>query len=576
MLIDLDNLEGQQDLAADVCIAGAGAAGVTLARALSAKGIEVLLLESGGRDFSKPAQDLATGEIADGSAPYYPLRDSRLRFFGGTTAIWGGRVAELDPIDFERREGVSGSGWPIAHDDLTGWYEAAHAVLGLKRIGSAAEGWRRLGRDGAPVDPAVLAPGFWQFDERADRFSLRASRDLVAARNVRVLLNATVTRIELQPGSDAVAAFAIRSLKGRAIRARGRHFVIATGGIEAPRLVLASRLAAGGDPARGFGGDAVGRYFMEHPHARGGRLEPAPGQGAVWRALSLLPRHVDHEGIRHAAVLRPSVAVQRREGILNSALGLVLRAPEEAGAGQARRAYAALRHSLPATGAWRSAWRLARKGAAAWRRHTDPLLSGLAAGIGGREIALSVRAEQTPNPDSRVTLSKDGRDALGMPLPVLDWRLSALDRHSVARLVTLFGKECARTGLGSVAPAAWLLDTAASQGPAAGWRFDPGIGNHAIGGYHHMGTLRMGSGLRDSVVDAECRFHDVKNLHVAGSAVFSTSGWANPTLTILALALRLGDRLSGLVARDASAERRDTETARRKRSERRLCLSEQD
>ncbi|MEM8623627.1 MAG: GMC family oxidoreductase, partial [Pseudomonadota bacterium] len=486
-------------------------------------------------------------ELAEGSTPYYPLRESRLRFFGGTTAIWGGRVAELDPIDFEKRDGVPSSGWPLAHEDMQPWIERAYAVLGLKRIASPAEAWRRLGHTAPPVDPEVLAPGFWQFDERADRFALPAAADLVGNDRVRIVLNATVTQIELNSGSTAVSAFHLRSLKGRGSIVRGRHFVLATGGIEAPRLVLASRLAATGDPSRGFGGDAVGRYFMEHPHARGGRLVPSEAPGAAWRALSLLPRHARHGGVRHAAVFRPAEGVQRREGILNSALGLSVRRPEAAGAGATRRAYAALRHNLPSSAPWRTAWRFGRRGAAAWRRLSDPALTGLATSLGGREIALSIRAEQAPNPDSRVTLSSDQRDALGIPLPVLDWRLSSLDRHSVQRLVALFGSEVARLGLGRVEPSAWLREDAHDA-----WHFDPGIGNHSIGGYHHMGTLRMGNDPRESVVDADARVHDLANLHVAGSAVFPTGGWANPTLSIIALSLRLGDRLAELLSRETA------------------------
>ncbi|MEO0426769.1 MAG: GMC family oxidoreductase [Pseudomonadota bacterium] len=544
MLLDLESADSPAELVADVCIAGAGAAGVTLARSLTAQGISVLLLESGSRDYTKAAQALADGEVSEAGAPYYPLRDSRLRFFGGTTAIWGGRVAELDPIDFERREGVPHSGWPLSHEDMLPWVDAAYKALGLTRIATAEEGWKRLGRQGPPLDPTALEPGFWQFDERADRFTLSASGDLANHPKLRIVLNATVTAIELAPEGGTVSAFQLSSLSGHTATARAQHFVIATGGIEAPRLVLASRLKATGDASRGFGGDAVGRYFMEHPHARGGRLVPAPGRGSAWRALGMLPRHARFNGIRHAAVLRPAAEIQRREGILNSALGLVLRAPEAAGAGMARNAYATLRHTLPSSGPWRRIWRLSRRGAAAWRRIADPALTTLSTTLGSREIALSIRAEQAPNPASRITLSGERRDALGVPLPVLDWRLTELDRRSVARLVDVFGAEVARAGLGHVEPSAWLADTG-----SGGWHFDPGIGNHAIGGYHHMGTLRMGTDPRESVVDADCRFHDLPNLHVAGSAVFPTGGWANPTLTIIALTLRLGDTLGRLIAR---------------------------
>ncbi len=149
-----------------------------------------------------------------------------------------------------------------------------------------------------------------------------------------------------------------------------------------------------------------------------------------------------------------------------------------------------------------------------------------------------IRAEQAPNPLSRIILSNE-RDALGMHRIALDWRMSDIDKYSIKRLMCALENELHRLSLGTVEPAAWLDDDSKC------WETDPLVSNHAIGGYHHMGTTRMATTPSKGVVDEDCRVHGVENLYIAGSSVFPTGGWANPTLTILALAIRLADRIKG-------------------------------
>jgi choline dehydrogenase-like flavoprotein len=180
------------------------------------------------------------------------------------------------------------------------------------------------------------------------------------------------------------------------------------------------------------------------------------------------------------------------------------------------------------------------------QRVVDPLRPWLLHKAGKLDLALLVRAEQAPNPDSRVTLGTE-RDALGLPRPRLDWRLSPSDVHSVAVLVETLRAEFERLGLGRVEPAAWLADA------AGGWRTDPLISAHPIGGYHHMGTTRMADDPRRGVTDGRTRVHGLGNLYVAGSSLFPTSGWANPTLTIVALALRTADEVSRVLRQPPAA-----------------------
>jgi choline dehydrogenase-like flavoprotein len=202
----------------------------------------------------------------------------------------------------------------------------------------------------------------------------------------------------------------------------------------------------------------------------------------------------------------------------------------------AKRVYDHVHLRVNPTERGRTLWHLA-KGSARWvQTCTDPLLPWLRLQLGTAGLYLSVRAEQAPNPASRVRLT-DERDALGMPKLALDWRFSELDKRTLRVVAEQLGADLAAAGAGRVEVEEWLRDDAVP------WKTDPLIGNHPIGGFHHMGTTRMANDPRRGVVDADCRVHGVENLFIAGSSVFPTSGWANPTLTILALALRLADHL---------------------------------
>lgn len=530
MLLDLDR---PSDLPAarlrgDVCIIGAGAAGLTLAKQLASPGRHVLLLEAGGRDYEPSVAALGAGENL--GFPYYELEDSRLRFFGGTTAVWGGRCAELDAIDFEKRPWVPFSGWPFPKAALTPYYDAARRIVEVGGREPAERLSREAGLAQTPLAREVLEPVFWQFDDRWDRFGIAAHAELVANPNVTVLLHATVTRLELAENGTAIAAAEVRSLSGARVRVRARTYVLAAGGLDNPRLLLASRDRA----AAGIGNDRdlVGRFFMEHPHARGGRLLLA----SYWRVLRAFRQSHFVAGGRWAATLRPSDATQREHRILNGSFTPKVRLHPGRRENLAKRVYDHVHMRVDPTQGGRTLWRLVKDSARWVQTHTDPLLPWLRLGLGSAGLYLSVRAEQAPNPASRVRLSEQ-RDALGMPTLALDWRFSELDKRTLRVVVARLGEELERAGAGSAVPEAWLLDGSTP------WQTDPLIGNHAIGGYHHMGTTRMASDPARGVVDADCRVHGVANLYAAGSSVFPTSGWANPTLTILALALRLADHL---------------------------------
>lgn len=288
--------------------------------------------------------------------------------------------------------------------------------------------------------------------------------------------------------------------------------------------------------------DQVGRYFMEHPHARGGRVVGAK----AWALLKAFGRsHV--AGARElAGLLKPSPGVQAERRILNSSLTIAARQPANAAPNWGMQAYMSLKHGMAPSRQGRALWKLTKRATKWVQRRTDPLRPWLLHRAGLRDLTLLVRAEQSPNPLSRVVLTNQ-RDDLGVPRIALDWRTTRLDVESVTGLVSALDEELRRLGLGRVQPADWLAD------PDGGWRTDPLISAHPIGGYHHMGTTRMADDPHQGVVDATGRVHGVENLYVLGSSVFPTSGWANPTLTIAALTLRTVDRLEARLARQRAA-----------------------
>lgn len=525
MFLQFSDLSDVSAASFQVCVIGAGVAGQTLAKRLAKANINVLLLESGGADFNADIQTLSEGRNV--GETYYDLETTRLRLLGGTAAIWGGRCAELDAIDFEKRDYVPHSGWPITKSDLDPYYDRSFHALGLERPGDN-QLWSKIGASKPPFDREKLHAGLWSFDEDGSRFTDTKSGPLAGVKKV---LNATVTAMDVDD-TGVVQSVTVRDLNGGSAVIKADRFVLAAGAIETVRLLL----GAVPNRPRGFGNgtDQLGRFFMEHPHARGGQIIPHD----VAQTLLALPRALRVRGARYAAYLRPSGDLQRQAGILNSSLSFAPRRHEGLEKDAIRAAKDKLKHDLPSTKLWRTVYKGLKDIGVKARELTEPwpTVRKLKRASDTFGVYAVLRAEQAPNPDSRVTLSADV-DALGTRRVDLDWQFSDIDKRSARVLMETLGAEYQRLGWGKVEPAAWLYD---DDQP---WKFDPLISSHHIGGYHHMGGTRMGAAPQDSVVDANCRLHESPNLFIASSSVFVTGGWANPTVTIMALAERLGDHL---------------------------------
>jgi choline dehydrogenase-like flavoprotein len=530
MLIDLRKEPEAAAVRSDICIVGAGAAGISLARKLRQLGLDVCLLESGGLDYEGATQELYRG--ANVGMPYYELDKSRLRFFGGTVAIWGGRCALLDPIDFKPRSWVSHSGWPISRADLDPYYREAHRIFDLDRFNYEQDVWTELGLDDPGLDPGKLDVKLWRFDELSERFIGERAKDLIDDPGLRILLHANVVGVRAAADAASVDRLEVRPIGGVVQSVRANRYVLAAGAIENSRLLLVSNdLEPNGIGNRR---DQVGRCFMEHPAGRIAKIETDQAFD-IWARFQ---KRFMRAGVSLAPALRLGDDAQRERKALNSIVTFKLQRDPSKGVAVGNKIYQSALHSLSPNRRGRMLDHLYR-GVRAWiHREVRSSVERWRASRGITGLHAIMRGEQAPNPDSRVILSKE-LDALGNRRADLDWQMTAIDKHTALVMAETIDEEFRRLGWGSATPSGWLSE------PGPQWPIDPTVGNHPLANYHQLGGTRMGSDPRQSVVDADCRVHGYANLYVAGGSVFTTSGWANPTLTIVALALRLADRLKG-------------------------------
>lgn len=511
-------------LRADVCVIGSGAAGLTLARELDGSGLEVVVLEAGGLERSATESD--DFAIESVGIPFRDDIEARGRWFGGSTNLWFGRIALPSPIDLEERPWVPRSGWPIAYDELAAFFPAAARHLEVAQFDSMdITRW--------PPDPVIETFHGGDSDVQvflwADGLDMgpRFRHELRASRNVRIVLDATV--VELVPGERGTGIDTVEAVGpgGRRLTVGAATFVLAAGGLENPRLLLASTARS---PA-GIGNehDMVGRCYLDHPRSEGlARVDLRKLPDARLDRLRLL-------GEKAAGPFGPvqlrvvfSEAMQRRERLLNhSAHGYLASDVQLAPiVPRARKRLADLRSRR-----WPSGRELAGDVGALAASLPNLGRAAVARARRGRrpaELVLVDQMEHQPDPDSRVTLRRDSTDRYGLPRLRVDWRVDSSTFRSQRRMHELVRDRLVAAGIETFS--SQLLDDPERPVPLLDMR-------------HPSGTTRMSANPADGVVDGDCRVHGVDNLYVMGSSVFPTVGHFNPTLTIVALAVRLADRL---------------------------------
>jgi choline dehydrogenase-like flavoprotein len=523
MILDGRTMPPGARLDVDLCIIGAGPAGLSLACEFADSTVRVAVLESGGLDREPDIDRLGAGDSV--GYPYHALERVRARGIGGSSLHWdehengeadGWAARPLEPLDFEPRPGLPLSGWPFRYHDLEPYYRRAQVVARLGPFAYDAATWEREGASRLPlgdrVETIVLQRGPLTFAHHVGT--------LAAASNISLVHHATVTRLVTAAGGGRIVEAIARARSDSTISVSARLYILATGGIENARILLLTNDAR---PAGlGNGNGLVGRYFMERLSARGGVLMPTDPDLA--RQAVLYTNHLV-DGTRVHGVLTLPADTIREEQLTNAMLWLKA-APK----------------AFTSEGV-RSALTLARgfrrrpyiDGVPGHVRNVIADVGQVASTIWGHRgsvqeqpevFQVAFQAEATPDANSRVTLSPT-RDRYGLPRPRLDWRIAEDDFRSIRRTIDLIDARLQDRGIGRI------IRKFGDERPSA----------MIVGNFHHLGTTRMATDARCGVVDEHCRVHETENVYVAGSSVFPTAGFANPTLTIVALAIRLADHL---------------------------------
>lgn len=543
MFVDSRRVPDNEVIQTDVCIVGAGPAGVTLARELRHQKFKVTLLESGGKEYKKETEDLSDGE-SEGD-PFTRMRDMRYRRFGGMSHTWniilhtgriGVRHIPLDAIDFETRDWVPYSGWPFTKNDILPYYERANAVCQVAAFDYETKEWETEQAKATQFTGNRVTTSMFKFGP-SDIFSKEYGADIDEAVNITTYLNANVIDVETDELAKNVTSVQVACLTGTRFKVKARFFILSAGGFENTRLLLMSNKVQ----KNGLGNqnDVLGRYFMDHPLVLGSML--FPNDLDIFRRMALYDkRRIKNETVM--AKYKLTEEVMRKERILHMS---ALIFPREK------------KFRSPAKGAikeWINSGRHGKLPPQPVRQLSNILFHGtdlvqswyqynyrrqqpvpsLAFGEWSlqtenyrRYVKFEImnQTEQAPHPSNRVVLSTN-LDKLGCPRVKLINRWNEIELYSVKRGLEIFGEEFASAGVGR-------LET----------QFINGRPEVSMSTHHNMGTTRMHNDPKMGVVDADAKVHGISNLFIAGSSIFPTGGFANPTLTIVALAIKLADHI---------------------------------
>lgn len=507
-----------------VVVVGSGAAGIALALTLGDRGRPVVLLESGGdvkslgsiEDSAHLNEGVLEGQFFGG------LQQGRARVLGGTTQLWDGQCMRLHDIDFCNRPWVPRSGWPLSVSDLDAHYAAAEEWLDVSGRGYAEDRWS---------DYPQLPPLHWNPDHLLHTFTEYSRQPYLGTKHrdrlarhadVRVLVHATVGQVHVK--DDQVCHVEILDTSGRRARIDAKTVVLAAGTIENTRLLQLS------DPdglGLGLGREHTGSYLQDHPIIRTAEIFPTDYRVLQDRYVGLWK-----EKRRLFPKVRLSPKAQERHGLLDAA-GVFEHDHDRASLDAARRLLLAARKGKRPPNSAKDVALASRAAPAILRAFYRRNVKGLYS-FGGRpsHVWLQAWVEQAPKRERRVTLA-DSRDALGLRQPAVRWSCEPEELKTSRQLTRWISDDLSRLGVARVRELPTMTDDDT-------WRAS------VRDGFHPAGTTRMARNPQEGVVDTELQVHGVHGLFVVGGSVFPTSGYGNPTLTIVALALRLAEHLERL------------------------------
>jgi choline dehydrogenase-like flavoprotein len=520
VLLELTRIETATQLgAADVIIVGAGAVGISMAVDLARAGRRVLLLEAGPKYLSKKSQEFFESASYAGR-PLEGLHKGRFRALGGTTNFWGGQLVRMDPVVFQHRPWVADVGWPITESDLLGAYSRTFDLLGMRRqIPEDVEVWQRL-RIPPPPNTEEVQVFFTRWTPEAN-FARLFGRDIVADRNLTVLVEAQVVALRFSDG--VVQGVSVKTSDGREFAFRSSVVILANGTIEIARLLQLP--LADGSPAPWSANRWLGRGFMDHIDCYAGRVFPKDG-----RRFHEVFDNAYLAGIKYNPKLKLTSKAQTEAQAMSVACHFVFNSSLSEHIHFAKLFFASLlrgrydgrifSHSAELVSLCRVAIPMIQR-YLRYRRMYN---------LADQDIQLRVTAEQKPLASSAIKL-KGVKDAFGIPTVEVEWHVDGQELSTIARFGEIVSGYLEKFDLATVKLAPALVAR------------DPSFLTALDDANHHMGGTRMASSATLGVVDRNLRVFGTHNLYVAGAATFPTAGFVNPTLTAIALGLRLTSML---------------------------------
>lgn len=478
----------------DFCVIGGGPAGLTAALTLAAAERRVLLLESGAVGSSPDAQKLNDGEHAGEN--YAGLVATRHRRLGGAANVWNVRAHGRPAAKYVPLSERDMRDWPIGWDELRPYYEEAQKQCGLGPFEYEAAHWSTASHRPFALDGTGLASGVYQFGY-AEEITRRLADEARASEPICVAPSTTAVDLLLDQAGRHVRAVRASDPSGRVIEIKPRVVILACGAVENARLLLLAGL--GGHDGSTF----LGRCFMEH--ARDFSLALVPHSRTLFARAAFYDLHISRDGTLVGGYLGLADETLDAFALPNAAMTLIPRSQS-----RVRRLGVRIPHPI-------------RRiiGMSADERYGWSTVPSPAKAFDRFDIVLNL--EQRPRRQNRIELSTR-TDRFGNALPRLFLHWTEEEQQDLERLRGLLCDRLLAANLGD-------LKTTVGVRPD-------------LSAHHHAGTTRMSLDPQDGVVDSDGRVFGIDNLYVAGASVFPTAGFANPTLTIIALARRLGRHLA--------------------------------